>query len=134
MIKILNKKKKKCSKNKGKAITGEENQDELISVQNSPELKRDSGKDAIDNSWDSVLTQSREQAQTLHDGLLMDKVLGPDSNTEEPSASPIVLVHRRNEEADCKLKKLDDHMIERLGVMKQGKHEYNSETLESDRG
>ena len=97
-------------------------------------MKRDSGKDAIDNSWDSVLTQSREQAQTLHDGLLMDKVLGPDSNTEEPSASPIVLVHRRNEEADCKLKKLDDHMIERLGVMKQGKHEYNSETLESDRG
>ena len=64
----------------------------------------------------------------------MDKVLGPDSNTEEPSASPIVLVHSRNEEADCKLKKLDDHMIERLGVMKQGKHEYNSETLERDRG
>ena len=75
MIKILNKK-KKCSKNKGKVITGEENQDELISVQNSPELKRDSGKDAIDNSWDSVLTQSREQAQTLQDELLMDKVLG----------------------------------------------------------
>ena len=71
-----------CSRNKGKAITGEENWDELISVQNSPELKRDLGKDAIEDSWDLVLTQSREQARTLQDGLLMDKVLGRDSNTE----------------------------------------------------
>ena len=71
-----------CSRNKGKAITGAENWDELISVQNSPELKRDLGKDAIEDSWDLVLTQSREQARTLQDGLLMDKVLGRDSNTE----------------------------------------------------
>ena len=78
------------------------------------------GKDAIEDSWDLVLTQSREQARTLQDGLLMDNVLGPDLNTEKPSTSPIVLVHRRTEEVDCELKKLDDHVIESLGVMKQG--------------
>lgn len=109
-----------CSRNKGKAIIGEENRGELISVQNSPKLKHDVGKDAIDNSWDSILTQPREQARTLQDGLRMDIVLRTNSNTEQPSVYPNVSVLRRIEEADCETKKLDDHLIERLGVMKQG--------------